>query len=270
MIPERATVRPSGAVRKDYRRLAFASLVAVIMGLGYLVKLLPGRGIEASRQPTATDRTAFAGLREVSPELRAPHAEAPEMPKPDGQGDELKNALKQAESLNTAGKYDDAIKTMNRVRPLAGNSARAYLQLGRALQGKGDHATARDFFTKAIDLDPTLAEAYFDHATASESLGDLETALGGMRSFLHLVKNPDPYRLQVAQARSAIWEWEAKLGRGPWGPTKGIPPGFTADEIKRDGKGTAVKMPKPETLRPDGTMDYEIKAGNHFPDLWKK
>lgn len=262
--------------RKDYRLLAGVSLLAVVLGLGYLVKLLPGRGIEAATQTVAAKRPAFAGLPEPNPDAQQAKSEVAEQTKLDAQGKadtgstELRNALKQAASLINAKKYDDAIKTLNQVRPIAGNSAQAYLQLGRALQGKGDHQTARDFFAKSIDIDPTLADAYFDHASASEALGDLESALGGMRSYLHVEKNKDPYRLKVAQARSAIWEWEAKLGRGPWGPTQGIPPGFTAEQIKRDGKGAGTMMQKPETLRPDGTMDYEIKAGNRFPNLWKK
>ena len=138
------------------------------------------------------------------------------------------------------------------------------------LIGRGEHAVAHDFLNRAINLDPALAEVYFDHARASEGLGDRVSALGGMRTFLHLVKDSDPFRLPVAQARSAIWEWEAQLGRGVYGPTKGVPPGFTAEQIKRDGKGVGTMMQKPETLRPDGTMDYEIKAGERHPNLWKK
>jgi len=259
--------------RRDYRLLAFTSVAVLIGGVGYLVQWIPSRGVQASPPMAVKERSGFTGLT-------GPHADAqpssieqdPAHGANNSESDsgELKQALKQADALITEKKYDDAIRALNRVRPLAGSSAQAYRLLGRALLGRGDHATARDFFAKAIDLDPTLAEAYFDHATASEGLGDRESALGGMRSFLHLVKDPDPFRLQVAQARSAIWEREAQLGRGPYGPTKGIPPGFTAEQIKRDGKGVGTMMQKPETLRPDGTMDYEMKAGERFPNLWKK
>lgn len=251
----------------DYRLLAFAVVLAVIGGLGYLVKQVPGRGVDVSITP---EQSAFEGLQDGI--LKPPKQidERPVETAADAQGGELGSALKRAVAQIGDGKHDDAIRTLNNVRPLAGDSAQAYHLLGLALLGKREYATARDFLARAIDLDPTLALAYFDHASASEGLGDLESALGGMRSYLHLEKDNDPYRLKIAQARSAIWEWEAKLGRGPWGPTKGIPPGFTADEIKRDGKGTGIKMQKPETLRSDGTMEYEIKSGERFPELWKE
>lgn len=260
--------------RSDVRLAASLLTAAAIVGLGFAVKLMPGKGVDASALPVETKPAPFADLREAKPEAVKPRPEVPEETKADASGSAdakaLDGALKRSATLIAAKRYDEAIVTLNQARPLAGNSAKAYQQIGRALLGKGDASTARDFFTKAIDLDPNLAEAYFDHATASESLGDLQTALGGMRSFLHLVKDANPYRLQVAQARSAIWEWEAQLGRGPWGPTKGVPPGFTAEQIKRDGKGVGVMMQKPETLRPDGTMDFEIKSGQRFPELWKK
>ncbi len=259
--------------QRDYRPLAMVAVAVMIGGVGYLVQWLPGRGVVAASQPAVKVRPGFDALPVLSAKAQPtgieqePNAEAKNSAVGSGT---LEQALKQADALIAEKKYDDAIRTINRVRPLAGSSAQAYRLVGRALMGRGDHATARDFFAKAIDLNPTFAQAYFDHASASEGLGDLESAIGGMRSFLHIVKNPDPFRLQVAQARSAIWEWEAKLGRGPWGPTKGIPPGFTADQIKRDGKGVGTMMQKPETLRPDGTMDYEIKAGDRYPNLWKK
>lgn len=271
------TIRKQTHRRRDYRKMAVISLLALLVTLGYLVKLIPGRGIEANTQPAGAaapataERATLADLpQQETPVRQAREKEAANDSNTDTGKAELDRALKRAAALVEAKKYDDAIRALNQVRPLAGDSAQAYLLLGLALQGKGEPAAARDFISKAIDLDPGNAQAYFQHATASESLGDLESALGGMRTFLHLVKNRDPYRLQVAQARSAIWEWESTLGRGPWGPTKGIPPGFTADEIKRDGRGVGVKMAIPGSERPDGTMDYEIKSGDRFPKLWKK
>lgn len=254
--------------RKDRRPWALTGLVLAILLIGALVQWLPGRGIEVStRVPAENSIPNLAALGEESATNPTARGEAVQEVDPVG---ELGRALKQARAQIEAGKFDDAIRTLNQMRPLAGNSAPTYHQLGRALIGRGDYAVARDFLQHAIDIDPTLAEVYFDHARASEGMGDRVSALGGMRTFLHLVKDADPFRLPVAQARSAIWEWEAQLGRGIYGPTKGIPPGFTAEQIKRDGKGVGTMMQKPETLRPDGTMDYEIKAGERHPNLWKK
>jgi hypothetical protein len=122
---------------------------------------------------------------------------------------------------------------------------------------------------RAIELNPAQANAYYGIAMVQDAEGNIEGALGGMRSFLHLVKDPDPFRIHVARARSAIWEWEAKLGRGPWGATGGIPPGFTEEELRRDGRGAGVKMPIPGTEGPDGEPQYEIKSADRFPEIFK-
>lgn len=261
------SLKSTGAPR-DHRRGAIIAAFLLIAGFGAIVRLVPGNGIVAGdpgrafdglRMPLTPARDSGRKTEEVTPNEQDEKSKG-----------ELGRALKLAEERLNAGDHNTAIRILNKIRPLAGNSAQAYRLIGRALAGRGDNQTARDFLAKAIDLDPTLAETYFDYATVSENLGDLESALGGMRNFLHLETKNDPYRLKIAQARSAIWEWESQLGRGPWGPTKGIPPGFTAEMIKRDGKGVGVMMQKPETLRPDGTMDFEIKSGRRFPELWSK
>jgi hypothetical protein len=41
-----------------------------------------------------------------------------------------------------------------------------------------------------------------------EGLHDVAGALGAMRSYVHLVKDDDPY---VRKANAAIWEWEEML-----------------------------------------------------------
>lgn len=273
--------RPHAGRPRDVRALALAFVAISIASLAYLLTLLPSRGVDGSTMGTSEQsaKGAFSGLEAVPAQREAEASQAAESladPRvdPEGhvrqaraqQGAEL---LAQAEKMIEAGRFADAVEQIDRAGPLAPDNPRAYEQMGRALQGTGDAAGARFFYERAIDLDPRFADAYFGFASASEDLGDLEAALGGMRSFLHVVDNPDPYRLKVARARSAIWEWESQLGRGPWGPTRGIPPGFTAEEVKRDGRGVGAKMQRPETVRPDGTMEFEIKAGDRFPELFK-
>jgi tetratricopeptide (TPR) repeat protein len=69
---------------------------------------------------------------------------------------------------------------------------------------------AREFFLAAIELRPEQANAYYGLAMADEMRQDWESALGGMRSYLHLSKADEPHRVR---ARAALWEWEDKLGR---------------------------------------------------------
>ena len=250
--------------RRDYRLRAIALLAVAVFAFGMLVQLAPSRGIEAEPDAPFANLKLTAIKRDTGPTPETAHT--PPAPPPTSR---LDRALADAAKAIEQGHHDEAIRTLDRVRPEALGSAAAFHLIGKALIGKGDFEVARDFLSRAIDLDPTRAEAYFDHARASEGLDDLQSALGGMRSYLHVETNNDPYRLRIAQARSAIWEWEAQLGRGPWGPTRGIPPGFTAEMIKRDGKGVGVVMQKPDTLQPDGSMEYEIRAGELQTHLFK-
>lgn len=259
---------PTFPKRRDLRPLALLFVVTTVISLGYLVSLIPGRGTDGS-DPVALKKIQ-AGLHDLKPLSaeagRDEIGEAERLPLPvtgeRSRRREIARLLQQARSELNVGKTDSAIQRIDEAGRMDPSYAPSWLAMGDALLAKKDYERARRFYDRAIDLDLGLADAYFGHAAASEGLGDLETALGGMRSFIHVTGNADPYRLKVAQARSAIWEWESKLGRGPWGPTRGIPPGFTEDELKRDGSGVGIKMPKPETQRPDGTMDYEIKAGD--------
>jgi len=261
-----------GRRRKDYRLLGLGVVAAAVVGIGLLVAKLPGRGIDASSMPkkqAASAPPGFESLAQGTAETKQESVPSPQNPQENGnpaaeRGKQINKLLRAAEKSIRDGRYDEAIATLNHAGPLDPEHAPTYLTMGHALAGKKNYAEARRYYEAAINLDPLYADAYFSHAAASEQLGDLESALGGMRSFLHVVKNPDPFRLQVAQARSAIWEWEAELGRGPWGATRGIPPGFTADELKRDGRGVGTKMPIKGTADADGVSQFEIKTSERF------
>lgn len=260
----------TGKRRRDYRISTVLWLVAAVAALGYGVSVLPGRGVQGSAPargasaPAAHAPMGFGGLSE-SAAARQDVAASELVELPVDAKDQ--NAPQAQKILDAAGKqikgsqYDQAITTLHEARAMLQKYPESYLLLGRALEGKKDFATARDFYKAAIDRDPYLADAYWGFGTASEALGDMPSALGAMRSFLHTKPATDKNRFKIAQARSAIWEWESKLGRGPWGPTKGVPPGLKPEDIKRDGKGVGTMMPIPGTEGADGKMQYEIKAG---------
>ena len=250
---------PTRAPRRDRRRVALAALPVLLAMIALAVMQLPGRGVDAERLADRALRekdNGFAGLKDRGgkPTAGEQQPEAPLRGR-----DANAQILEAARKLLNDGRHDEAIQLINRNHGSLRERPEAYLLLGRALEGKRDHATARDFYLAALDRDPMLADAYWGVATSSENLGDLEFALGAMRSYLHVEPDLDPGRLRINQARSAIWEWESQLGRDEWGPTKGIPPGFSAEELKRDGRGVAVKMPLEESKQPDGSMKYEIK-----------
>lgn len=264
-------MNPSGATaparrRRDYRPLAVGIVAISVLAVGLLVEFLP---VRTKPQPPAAAAPGFEAL-DTAPVPPREEIASPAV-NPSAAGDpaaqrqrEIDRLLRASEKSIRGKRYDEAIATLNQAGPMAPQHAPTYLNMGHALAGKKKYAEARRYYEAAINFDPGMADAYFAHAAASEQLGDLETALSGMRSFLHLVKDPDPYRLQVAQARSAIWEWEAQLGRGDWGPTRGIPPGFTAAELKRDGRGMGTKMPVAGSEDENGNSQYEIKYSDKF------
>lgn len=264
----------TGKRRRDYRVPTLLLALVMVGALGYGFSLLPSRGVEATSVASSPVSAApgFTGLSEsasVRQDVSASAALELAIDPKDPDGPQARKLLMEAGEQIKLRRYEETIQGLHQAQPLLQKYPEAYVLLGRALEGRKDYAAARDFYQAAINRNPYLADAYWGFGTASEALGDLPSALGAMRSYLHTEPNKDPNRLRIAQARSAIWEWESKIGRGPWGPTKGVPPGFTADELKRDGKGVGTKMPIPGSEGPDGRMRSEIKSGKKI-EIFKK
>jgi tetratricopeptide (TPR) repeat protein len=256
-------------VRKDIRiygvLLVFLVVPLSAWLIGQSTATAPGMSVGIGGTPRGGEEP-FAGLRSAE-SAEPPVREVVPIDEPLKSSlpmDAAGRALADARNLIKAKQFDAAIRRLDEDRLVLRSQPDAYIQLGLALEGRGDPATARDFFAKAIDMDPSRSEAYWGFATTSEALGDLESALGAMRGFLHTDPNPDPNRLRIAQARSAIWEWEARLGRGPWGPSKGVIPGLRPDQQRRDGNGVGGMMPVPGTKRADGSWTFEIKHGKRY------
>ena len=125
---------------------------------------------------------------------------------------ELEVRFQQAVYMLHAGHYDDAITALHRVIELSPRMPEAYVNMGFALFGLKQYKAAHDFFEAATDIRPYQGNAYWGIAITLEKLGDLEGALGAMRTYIHLAKPNDPF---VTRARSALWEWETTLKRGP-------------------------------------------------------
>lgn len=269
----------SPARKRISRRRVIVAFVLGVGVLGLLVSWLPGRSVVTNKPlPALTDvipsdpfaslqKSGAAGRQEASDELL--HVE-PKVSQDDRSAVDAKALLKKIAKTIQAKRHDEALRLLNDAREHIQKYPESYLLVARALEGKKDYNTARDFYNAALDRDPMLAEAYWGMATTSEALGDLPAALGGMRSFLHTVADPDPFRLKVAQARSAIWEWESQLGRGPWGPTKGVLWGITPEQMRKDDRGVAIMMPLPGTQQPDGSVKFEIKHQDKFEIFEKK
>ena len=277
-------ITPRPAQGRDYRRGAIVAVPFAIALIATVVSVMPGRGVEQGKPHVAASPfpsvaphgpASFRGeeAQEAAPRpderLRIDPAQDPAGHRTEVRRVTVDALLGLARDFLGNREPDNAAQSLLKAMHLEPENAEAFHLMGDVMMQRGRFGEARDYYESAIDRDPRRAEAYFGHATASEAMGDLESALGGMRSYLHVVSDKDPFRLKIAQARSAIWEWESKLGRGPWGPTRGIPPGFTADELRRDGKGVGVKMPIPTTEDKDGLQKYEIKHADKI-EMFKK
>lgn len=125
---------------------------------------------------------------------------------------EIDRRFQQAVVMLHAGRYDDAVTALHRVMELSPRLPEAHVNMGYALIGLEQYEAARDFFNTATELSPYQANAYWGLGVALEAMGDLRGALGAMRTYIHLSPPDDPY---VRKARAALWEWDARLARGP-------------------------------------------------------
>jgi cytochrome c oxidase subunit I len=122
--------------------------------------------------------------------------------------EEIERRFTEGVAQLNAKQYEAAASALHRVLELAPEMPEAHVNMGFAMIGLQRYDMARDFFNVAIDLRTTQSNAYYGLAVALEGLHDVAGALGAMRSYVHLVKDDDPY---VRKANAAIWEWEEML-----------------------------------------------------------
>lgn len=124
------------------------------------------------------------------------------------QANEIHQHFQQAVIMLHATQYQNAIISLKRVLELAPGMPEAHTNMGFALLGAHQYSKARESFSAAIDLRKSQHNALYGLAMAHEGLGDLESALGAMRSYVHLTSPESPY---ARKAKAAIWEWESAL-----------------------------------------------------------
>jgi Flp pilus assembly protein TadD len=124
---------------------------------------------------------------------------------------EVTQRFNQAVVMLHAKEYEHAITALHRVLMLAPRLTEAHVNMGYAMLGARRASEARTFFSRAIDLKPDQANAYYGLALAWDAAGDRAMATGAMRSYLHLARQESPEHLR--RARAALWEWEAAAKR---------------------------------------------------------
>ena len=139
-------------------------------------------------------------------------------PEPVAAASETQRHFDAAVLLLHARRFDEAQVLLRRVIELSPSLPEAHTNLGFALLGLRQASAAREAFERAIALRPAQANAYYGLALAQESLGDLELALGAMRSYLHLGQRESEDHQR--RARAALWEWETQLAERRKAPVR--------------------------------------------------
>lgn len=186
--------------RRDQRGLGLAlTVAAVLLGGFWIARLPPARVSEAAVADAASgaDVDATPGVDAgVDAGATAPDAE-------------LRRQFEAAVVLLNSQQHAQAASALHRVIERAPRLPEAHVNLGFAMLGLQRPALARTAFDNALVLKADQANAYYGLALAHESLGDLELALGAMRSYLHLGHAENEAHLR--RARAAVWEWESQI-----------------------------------------------------------
>ena len=170
-------------IRISRVRIAIGIAVTAILG-GALVHLVPERARELNPDAVTT---------------------APADPAVSAYAGELHDRFQQAIVMLHAGQPQHALTALERVIALAPRLPEARVNAGFALFELSNFSAARVQFHEAIALRPEQVNAYYGLAMALEALGDLDGALGAMRTYVHLADQQDTH---VRKAQSAIWEWQ--------------------------------------------------------------
>lgn len=217
--------------------LSVALVIAIISLVSNLTAAIPvgGSGLSATAGVASGKVRGYsmpAHLRSKKPARvggpKQAFREAFQEPQSDRER-QVAERFQQAIGLLHAKQYGYAITALDAVLVMAPKMPEAYVNMGFAFIGLEEFGPAQGAFEKAIDLKMDQVNAYYGLAIALEGQGQYETALGAMRSYIHLSQPDDPF---LAKARSALWEWEAQLGR-----VKGVKPAPEGE------KGASVKAP---------------------------
>jgi len=229
--------------KHDFEALTVILSVSAVLSVAALITTFPGwEGgkelrpvVQGYSIPPALQQSPHAGLplrqnpHEAPPSvLPAPPADAAPAPKGPMTERERRLAMRfdQAVAMLHAKQYDYAITALDAVLEISPNMPEAYVNMGFAFIGLEEYGPATKAFERAIDLRLNQYNAYYGLAVALEGLGEYEAALGAMRSYIHLAPPDDPF---IIKARSALWEWEAQLGRLPG--VQPAPEGVEPDSI---------------------------------------
>jgi len=174
----------------------------------------------------------------------APAEEVPPAPAPEAKKDAtFERMFNEGLQLMRQGRAHEAIVVLEAARKRQPKVPEVSANLGFIHLGAKNYEAAQREFEQALIVSPQQVNAYWGLAMASEGLGDLDMALGAMRTFQHLEKEDSPFQ---RKADSAIWEWEEELRVKRGGKPMDIPEGAVGatdkkpvrsyDDLRKDGE----------------------------------
>lgn len=163
------------------------------------------------RRAAALGTLALILVAGLALDRREPAPPPAPAPAPLPHAGEVRRGFDTAVLMLHARQYEHAATALHRVLQLAPTLPEAHANMGFALLGLKRLREARGFFDAALALRPGQANAYYGLALVAEAEGDLEVARGAMRSYLHLGRGER--EADLARARAALWEWEARRPR---------------------------------------------------------
>ncbi|MEN8169365.1 MAG: hypothetical protein ABFS08_04000 [Pseudomonadota bacterium] len=182
--------------RRDQRLTGLVITVAAVGILGGLITLMPS----SQPQPVTSVEAPTIADGQTNPNQHAK----------DARSREIEMRFQQSIAMLHAKQFDYAVKSLHRVLELSPRLVDAHVNMGYALIGLKEYKAAHDFFLSATELRSEQVNAYYGMAVALEGMGDLEGALGAMRTYIHLSAKDDPF---IAKARAALWEWQEKVAQ---------------------------------------------------------
>lgn len=103
--------------------------------------------------------------------------------------------------------YPQAVLVWNELLLINDTMPEVHVNQGFSLFEMGHIEPASRHFQRALELNSYQVNAYYGLAICFEKMGEMEAAMGAMRSFIHLADDNDPF---IRKARSALWEWESR------------------------------------------------------------
>lgn len=161
-------------------------------------------------------------------------------------GDAFAKLFREGVDFLKQGRTHEAIIVLEAANQLKPQVPEVPVNLGFAYLARGKHEIARRHFEKALEIKADQVNAYYGLGMALQQAGDVEAALGALRTFLHFEKEESPFWRKAA---AAVWEMEDERRRKQTGASMELPPGSVAlperqrvrtyDEIRRNAPSTA-------------------------------